>query len=85
MIKDNPRDWHELQLEVLWAFRYSTRDNTHSSPFELVYGHAIVFPLEVTVRSNRVARHYDIPVDEYNEAMFIELQDVEGKTVDAFN
>ncbi|CAL5401035.1 unnamed protein product [Camellia sinensis] len=85
VIEDNPRDWHELPSKMLWAYRNSKRGSTQASPYELVYGYAAVLSLEVTVRSSKVARHYDIPVDEYNEAMFIELQDVEEKRIDAFN
>lgn len=38
-----------------------------------------MLPLEVIVQSSRVALHYDIPIDEYTEAMMVELQDFEEK------
>ncbi|XP_028051470.1 uncharacterized protein LOC114256085 [Camellia sinensis] len=63
----------------------STRDSIQASPYELVYGHAIILQLEVTVKSSRAAKHYGIPIDEYVEAMFMELQDVECKRIDAFD
>ncbi|XP_028118064.1 uncharacterized protein LOC114315650 [Camellia sinensis] len=85
VIEDNPRDWHELLSEVLWANRNSKKDSIQASPYELVYGHAAVLPLEVTVKSSRVTKHYDIPINEYVEAMFIELQNVECKRIDAFD
>ncbi|XP_028101058.1 uncharacterized protein LOC114300377 [Camellia sinensis] len=52
MIEDNPRDWHNLLSEVLWAYRNSKRNNTRITPYELVYGHDTGLPLEVIVRSN---------------------------------
>ncbi|XP_028112617.1 uncharacterized protein LOC114310732 [Camellia sinensis] len=85
VIEDNPRDWHELLSEVLWAYRNSKRDSIQGSPYELVYGYVAILPLEVTVKSSRMAKHYDIPIDEYVEAMFMELQDVECKRIDAFD
>ncbi|XP_028059690.1 uncharacterized protein LOC114263374 [Camellia sinensis] len=85
MIEDNPRDSHNLLSEVLWAYRNSKRNSTGTTPYELVYGHDAVLPLEVTVRSNRMAKHLDIPMDEYSEAPSIELQDLEGKRIVAFN
>ncbi|XP_028094704.1 uncharacterized protein LOC114294752 [Camellia sinensis] len=63
--------------EVLWAYRNSKRNSTGTTPYELVYGHDAVLPLEVIVRSNRLAKHLDIPMDEYLEALSIELQDLE--------
>ncbi|XP_028055302.1 uncharacterized protein LOC114259485 [Camellia sinensis] len=39
----------------------------------------------MTVRSNRLAKHLDISMDEYSEALSIELQDLEGKRIVAFN
>ncbi|XP_028119295.1 uncharacterized protein LOC114316816 [Camellia sinensis] len=85
MIEDNPTDWHNLLSEVLWACRNSKRNNTSTTPYELVYGHDVVLPLKVTVRSNRLAKHLDISMDEYSEALSIELQDLEGKRIVAFN
>ncbi|XP_028090560.1 uncharacterized protein LOC114290781 [Camellia sinensis] len=85
MIEDNPRDWHNLLSEVLWAYKNSKRNSTGTTPYELVYGHDAVLPLEVTVRFNRLAKHLDIPMDEYAEAISTELQDLEEKRIMAFN
>ncbi|XP_058217034.1 uncharacterized protein LOC131327929 [Rhododendron vialii] len=59
VIDDNPREWHDLLPRALWAYRTSQRDSTRVTPFELVYGHAAVLPVEINVQSLRVARHYD--------------------------
>ena len=72
-------------LFVASAYRNSKRNSTGTTPYELVYGHDVVLPLEVTVRSNRLAKHLDIPMDENSEALSIELQDLEGKRIVAFN
>ena len=32
MRKDNPRDWHKILSETLWAYRTSKRDSIRVSP-----------------------------------------------------
>ena len=81
MTENNPRDWHNLLSKALWAYRNSTRYSTGTTPYELEYGHDAVLPLELTVRSNRLAQQLNIPMYDYNEAMTIALQDLEEKRI----
>jgi transposase InsO family protein len=37
-IEEEPKRWHELLLEVLWAYRTVKHGATKVTPFELVYG-----------------------------------------------
>jgi transposase InsO family protein len=37
-IEDNPRRWHEVLSEALWAYHISRHGATKVTPFELVYG-----------------------------------------------
>ena len=37
-IEENPRRWHEVLSEALWAHRISRDGATKVTPFELVYG-----------------------------------------------
>ena len=60
MLEDNPRDWHIILFETLWAYRTSRRDFTRVSPYSLTYGHDAVLPMEVVVPSLRVCRHNDL-------------------------
>ncbi|MBE2321401.1 transposase family protein, partial [Solirubrobacter sp. CPCC 204708] len=39
MVENNPRIWHELLSETLWAYRNSKRSSTGVTPFELTFGH----------------------------------------------
>ncbi|XP_028053716.1 uncharacterized protein LOC114258060 [Camellia sinensis] len=64
VIEDNPRDWHNLLSEVLWAYRNSRRNSTGTTLYELVYGHDVVLPLQIIVRSNRLAQQLDTLMDE---------------------
>ncbi|XP_058180182.1 uncharacterized protein LOC131298724 [Rhododendron vialii] len=62
----------------------SQRESTKVTPFELVYGHAAVLPVEINVQSLRVTRHYD-PDLQYEEAMFLDIDGLEGKRLHALN
>ena len=57
MLKNNPRDWHKILFEILWAYRTSKRDSTRVSSYSLAYGHDVVLPMEVVVPSLRVSKH----------------------------
>ena len=37
-IEDNPRRWHDLLSEALWAHRISRHGATKVTPYEIVYG-----------------------------------------------
>ncbi|XP_059671013.1 uncharacterized protein LOC132316553 [Cornus florida] len=77
MVEDNPRVWHELLSEALWAYRTSQRLSTGVTPFMLTYGHDAVLPMEMTVRSMRFALQNNLTPAEYNESMLVELEDLD--------
>ena len=56
MLEDNPRDWHGILSETLWAYRTSKRDSKGVSPYSLTYGNDAMLPMEVVVPSLRVSR-----------------------------
>jgi transposase InsO family protein len=43
-IDENPRHWHEVLSEALWAHRISCHGATNTSPYHLVYGQEAVLP-----------------------------------------
>jgi hypothetical protein len=45
-IKENPKRWHEVLSEVLWAHRISKHNATKVTPFELVYGQEAILPVD---------------------------------------
>jgi transposase InsO family protein len=46
-IEKNPKRWHELLSEVLWAHHISKHSTTKVTPFELVYGQEAILPVEL--------------------------------------
>jgi transposase InsO family protein len=48
-IEENPKRWHEVLSEALWAHRISKHNATKVTPFELVYGQEVILPVEVNL------------------------------------
>ena len=55
-IEENPKRWHEVLSEVLWAHRISIHGATKITLFKLVYGQEAVLPVEVNLDAYRLAR-----------------------------
>ncbi|GKV13619.1 hypothetical protein SLEP1_g24610 [Rubroshorea leprosula] len=85
MVDDNPRRWHELLSKILWAYRTSQRSSTKMTPFALTYGHDVVLPMEITARSLRVMIQHNLQSGEYDEAMMLELEDLEDSRLTALD
>jgi transposase InsO family protein len=48
-IEENPKRWHEVLSEVLWAHHISKYSATKVTTFELVYGQEVVLLVEVNL------------------------------------
>jgi hypothetical protein len=48
-MEENPKMWHEVLSEAMWAHRISKHSATKVTPFELVYGQEVVLPIEVNL------------------------------------
>ena len=46
-IEEQPKKWHSMLNDALWAYRMACHGSTKTSPYELVYGHNAVLPWEV--------------------------------------
>ncbi|XP_059639352.1 uncharacterized protein LOC132281693 [Cornus florida] len=77
MIKDKPRRWHEALSEALWAYRNSKRTSTGTTPYRLMFGYDAVLPMELNVKSAKVALQHNLIPADYNEAMLAELEDLD--------
>ena len=85
MLKRNPKDWHKILSETLWAYRTSKRSSTWVNPLSLTYGQDAVLPMEVVVPSLRVSRKNGLSPQEYSEAMMMELESAYDRRIQAFN
>ncbi|XP_059663500.1 uncharacterized protein LOC132309186 [Cornus florida] len=77
IIKDKPRRCHETLSEALWAYRNSKRISTGTTPYRFTFDHDAVLPMELNVKSVRVALQHNLIPADYNEAMLAELKDLD--------
>jgi hypothetical protein len=66
-IDENPRRWHEVLSEALWAHRTIQHGATKVTPFELVYGQETMLLVEINVQACRAARKELLSTEEYVE------------------
>ena len=57
----------------------------NTTPYSLVYGHDAVIPIEITIRSLRVAKQNQLSHIDYESAMLVELDDIDEKQIAALN
>jgi hypothetical protein len=75
-IEENPRRWHEVLSEALWAHRISRHGATKVNPFELVYGQEAVLPVEVNLDAYRLAKQNDLSAVMYHNLMMDNIDEV---------
>ncbi|XP_015940199.1 uncharacterized protein LOC107465742 [Arachis duranensis] len=59
----------------------SPRGLTGTSPYKLVYGHDTVLPLKINLNTLRVSKQNELPVDDYWNAMFNELNELDSERI----
>jgi hypothetical protein len=82
-IEENPKRWHEVLSEALWAHRISKHSATKVTPFELVYGQEDVLPVEVNLDALRIARQNELSVVDYHNLMLDRLDEVSDERMKA--
>ena len=85
VVNNNPSNWDELYLEVLWAYRTPKKLSINTTLFSLVYGHDAVLPVEVTVQSLRVARQDQLSHTDYEDTMMAEMDDLDEAQLAVLN
>ncbi|XP_059650337.1 uncharacterized protein LOC132296116 [Cornus florida] len=85
MIENHPKEWHHLLSEALWAYKNSKRSSTGVTPYMLIYGHDVVLPMEMTIRSVRVPFQNKLTPADYNHAMLVELEDLDDVHLNALD
>jgi hypothetical protein len=78
-IPDNPKHWHKILSESLWAHIISKHRATKVSPFELVYGQEAVLHVEISINVVRFAKRNDLIVSDYYNSMMDNIVEVTDK------
>ena len=75
-LEDRPRNWHEALSNTLWAYRVSQHGMTKVSPYQLVYGHESVLPIEIHLGSTRTLQQDGLSAEDYQGGMMDSLDEV---------
>jgi hypothetical protein len=78
-IEENPRRWHEVLSEALWAHRISRHGATKVTSFERVYGEEAVLPVEVNMDAYRLAKQNNLSAVDYHDLMMDNIDEVAEK------
>ena len=82
-IEENPKRWHEVLSEALWAHRISRHGATKVTPFELVYGQEVVLPVEINLEAYRLTKQNDFSAVDYHDLMMNNIDEVSNKRLQA--
>jgi hypothetical protein len=61
-IDENPKRWHMVLNEAIWAYRMACHRATKVSPYQLVYGHDDVLPWELKTGSQELLYKISYPL-----------------------
>ena len=67
------RDWSKKLPFALWAYRTSFHTSTRATPFSLVYGMEAILPVEIEMRSLRVALEQQISEAKWTQSRYDQL------------
>ena len=73
------QDWNEKSREVLWTYGTSDRTPIQSTPYALVCGVKVVFPLEIQILSLCTTMQEGLHRDENNQLRLVELEALDEK------
>ena len=82
-IEENPKRWHEVLSEALWAHRISRHGATKVTPFELVYGQEAILPVEMNLDAYRLAKQNDLSAVDYYDLMKDNIDEVSDRWMQA--
>jgi len=77
------RDWAERLPEPLWAYRTTWRNITGHTPYELVYGKQILFPIEFQIKTFKMAVQLGLDLSKAQKHRLEQLNELDEIMQDA--
>ena len=77
MVKSHHRDWADRLSEALWAYHTTWCNTTGFSPYDLVYGKSVVFPIEFEIKTLKRATEVNLDVTEAWKRTLNQLNELE--------
>ncbi|XP_051139075.1 uncharacterized protein LOC127256892 [Andrographis paniculata] len=85
MVEENPRKWHALLPQALWAHRNSRNTSTGFSPYQLTFRQDAVLPAEFVVSSPRVTNTIVSNDEACIQAIWQQLEEVDTDQLNALD
>eukprot|EP00253_Pinus_taeda_P022517 PITA_22517 len=85
IVKENRKDWFQRLPEALWAYKTTWRNTTGFSPYELVYGKSVFFPVEFEIKTLRTALVVNLDLTDAQTARLQQLQELDEKRLDTIH
>jgi hypothetical protein len=71
------RDWEDRLLEALWAYQTTWRNTTGHTPYELVYGKQVLFPIEFQIKTFRTTTKLGMDLSEAQQQRLAQLNELD--------
>ena len=76
-VRSHRRDWADRLPEALWAYRTTWRNTTGFSPYDLVYGKSVVFPIEFEIKTLKTTMKVNLDVIEAQKRRLNQLNELD--------
>jgi hypothetical protein len=76
-VQQHHKDWVDMLLEELWAYRTTWRNTTGFTPYELVYGNHVLLPIELQVKIFKTAAQLGIDLSEAQKHRIAQLNELD--------
>jgi len=71
------RDWAQRLPETLWAYRITWRNTMGHTPYELVYGKQVLFPIDFQIRTFKMAFQLGLDLSEAQRHRLEQLNELD--------
>ena len=78
-VKIHRRDWADRLPEALWAYRTTWSNTMGFSPYDLVYGKNVIFPIEYEIRTLKIAKEENLYLTEAQRNRLNQLNELDEK------
>ena len=82
MARDHKSNWHHIIFSALWAYQTSVKIAIGFMPFQLVYGHEVVLPIQCQIPSLQLVVEL-LPDTSVEEERFVYLNNLDETRRDA--
>ena len=84
-VRIHHKDWADRLLEALWAYHTTWHNTTGFSPYKLVYGKSVVFPIEFEIKNVNTAMEVKLDVTKSHRNRLNQLNELEEKHIAAMD